>query len=357
MMRRTAVVGALSLWIPAVCWAGPEILTIGDKAPAVDIAHWLKGAEVEEFETGKVYVLEFWATWCSPCKASMPHISKLQEQYRDYDVTVIGVSDEKVQTVVDFLCRADKEDVLWNDKIGYTLAADPDRSTADAYMKPAAQQSIPTAFIIGKDTKIEWIGHPTKMDPVLDEVVRDTWDRDAFKVEFEEKVAPTRKVMKAQPMIDAAVKNGDWDAAIATANGLTGTHAAYGRLKGGLFRKVLLESDDFSRAYDFGRAIMRAHWDDPSTLNMISWTTVDTKGVPIRDLDFALEAAARANELTEESNPSILDTLARVYFEKGDLKAAIKWQRQAVKKAGDTPMAGQLEEVLEKYKNAADSRL
>ena len=62
-MRRTALVGALSLWTPAVCWAGPEILTIGDEAPAVDIGHWLKGAEVEKFEPGKIYVLEFWATW------------------------------------------------------------------------------------------------------------------------------------------------------------------------------------------------------------------------------------------------------------------------------------------------------
>ena len=50
MMRRTAIAGALSLWIPAVCWAGPEILTIGDEAPAVDIAQWLKSAEIEEFE-------------------------------------------------------------------------------------------------------------------------------------------------------------------------------------------------------------------------------------------------------------------------------------------------------------------
>jgi thiol-disulfide isomerase/thioredoxin len=357
MMCRTAVVGALSLWIPVVCWAGPEILTIGDEAPAVDIAHWLKGAEVEEFETGNIYVLEFWATWCGPCKASIPHVSELQEQYQDYDVTFIGVSDEKVQTVVGFLCKADKADVLWNEKIHYTLATDPDRSTADAYMKPAAQQAIPTAFIIGKDTRIEWIGHPMMIDDVLDQVVRDEWDRDSFKVKFEEKMAVTREVMKVQPQIDKAVKAGDWNAAIITANQLTGSDSAYGYLKAGLFRTMLRKSDDFSRTYDFGRTLMRAHWDDPAILNMIAWTTVDDKGVTIRDLDFAMEASLRANELTEEKDPAILDTVARVYFEKGDLKQAIKWQRKAVKHAGGSPMADQLEEVLEKYEDVAESRL
>ncbi len=184
MLMRTASAAALALWIPTVCLAGTEILTIGDEAPAVDIAHWLKGTEIGEFETGKIYVLEFWATWCGPCRASMPHVSELQEQYKDYDVTVIGVSDEKVQTVVKFLCKADKEDVLWNDKIDYTLATDPDGSTKNAYMKPAAQEGIPTAFIIGKDTRIEWIGHPMGMDDILDQVVRDKWDRDTFKIKF-----------------------------------------------------------------------------------------------------------------------------------------------------------------------------
>jgi hypothetical protein len=90
---------------------------------------------------------------------------------------------------------------------------------------------------------------------------------------------------------------------------------------------------------------------------MLSWTTVDDKGVKKRDLDFALEGALRANELTKEQDPSILDTVARVYFEKGDLKQAIKWQRKAVKHAGGTPMAEQLEEALKKYQDVAESRL
>jgi thiol-disulfide isomerase/thioredoxin len=354
MMRRTAIAGALSLF-PAVCWAGT--LTIGDNAPAVNITHWVKGEPIEAFETGKVYVVEFWATWCGPCRMSMPHITELQKQYADYDVTIMGVSDEKLPIVVDFLCKADKENVLWNTKIGYTLATDPDRSTHDAYMKPAAQRGIPTAFVVGKDSRIEWIGHPMNMDDVLAKVVHDEWDRGAFKAKFEQELVAERKLMEVRGKIFEAAEAKEWDKAIALAHELEGSHSAYGYLKGNLFVQMLRTSDDYGRTYKFGRTVMKDFWDDPMLLNMMSWSTVDEKGVKERDLEFAMEAALRANELTNEENAPILDTVARVYFEKGDLESAVEWQRKAVKHAGETPMAEDLEATLEKYEGLAESRL
>jgi thiol-disulfide isomerase/thioredoxin len=317
----------------------------------------VKGEPIDQFEPGKVYVLEFWATWCGPCRMSMPHITELQKQYADYDVTFIGVSDEKLSTVVDFLCKADKEHVLWNDKIGYTLATDPDRSTYDAYMTPAAQHGIPTAFIIGKDTRIEWIGHPMSMDDVLAQVVRDTWDRDAYKTKFEKAIAAERKLMEVQGKIVEATEQKDWDQAIAIAQSLPDDDAAYGYLKANLFVRMLRSSDDYGRTYKYGRAVMKSYWDDSAILNMLAWSTVDEKGVKDRDLDFAMKAAQRANDLTDQKEAAILDTVARVYFEKGDLKTAIKWERKAVDQAGETPMAEELEATLKKYQDLAESSL
>ncbi|HVU64861.1 MAG TPA: TlpA disulfide reductase family protein [Phycisphaerales bacterium] len=65
-------------------------LIVGDPAPSLSIEKWIKGEPVTSFEKGKVYVVEFWATWCGPCKASMPHITDLQKQYKG-KVTFIGV--------------------------------------------------------------------------------------------------------------------------------------------------------------------------------------------------------------------------------------------------------------------------
>ena len=104
------------------------------------------------------------------------------------------------------------------------------------------------------------------------------------------------------------------------------------------------------QAYAVGRDLMVRFWDNSMQLNQIAWTVVDDKGVQTRDLKFAMKAAVRANELTESKDAAILDTLARVHYEKGDLAEAVRFQRMAVKNAGDDQLGGQIRDVLEKYK-------
>ena len=67
-------------------------LEMGDPAPEIQIKGWVKGDAVKlsELKGKKVVVLEFWATWCGPCIKGIPHLTELQEQYKD-DVVVIGV--------------------------------------------------------------------------------------------------------------------------------------------------------------------------------------------------------------------------------------------------------------------------
>ncbi|MFO0958855.1 MAG: TlpA disulfide reductase family protein [Isosphaeraceae bacterium] len=54
------------------------------------VKEFLKGEPVLAFEPGKTYVVEFWATWCGPCLATIPHLTDLQKKYKD--ITFIGVS-------------------------------------------------------------------------------------------------------------------------------------------------------------------------------------------------------------------------------------------------------------------------
>src|SRR5262245_56419866 len=65
-------------------------LQVGSAAPALTIDKWVKGGEVKSFAAGKVYVVEFWATWCPPCRKSIPHLTELAKSHKE--VTFIGVA-------------------------------------------------------------------------------------------------------------------------------------------------------------------------------------------------------------------------------------------------------------------------
>src|SRR5258707_7964049 len=65
-------------------------LKVGDPAPKLKADKWLQGSEVTEFAADKVYVVEFWATWCGPCIVMMPHMSEMQAEFKDKGVTFIG---------------------------------------------------------------------------------------------------------------------------------------------------------------------------------------------------------------------------------------------------------------------------
>jgi hypothetical protein len=89
--------------------------------------------------------------------------------------------------------------------------------------------------------------------------------------------------------------------------------------------------------------------DNPNILNFIAWTMVDPE-LPFEnpDLDVALAAALRANEVAEGKRSDILDTVARVYFTRGDVAKAIEFQTMSVEKAAESEKEN-LKKTLSQY--------
>ena len=95
-----AVATALS-----INWSFAEELTIGSKAPKLDVKEFVKGDAVDRFENGKVYIVELWATWCGPCKTTIPRLTKLQKKYTDLTIIGIAILEGIRPLVVRFIAR------------------------------------------------------------------------------------------------------------------------------------------------------------------------------------------------------------------------------------------------------------
>ena len=67
---------------------------LGDPAAPLSIKEWVKGKPVDVKDGKNIYVVEFWATWCGPCRTSIPHLTELQKKFKDKGVVFVGVSDE-----------------------------------------------------------------------------------------------------------------------------------------------------------------------------------------------------------------------------------------------------------------------
>jgi thiol-disulfide isomerase/thioredoxin len=331
--------------------APPTPLYIGDKAPAVTVDHWVKGDAIDGFKEGQVYVMEFWATWCGPCVTSMPHLSGIQEEYGN-KVKVIGVSSEKdPEIVTTFLAKTNKRDnKLNNDRMRYTVAVDPDRSTSRSFMEASNQRGIPTAFIINGNGQVAWIGHPMSMDEPLKEVVEGTWDiaaaAEAFKLEMEQEFA----MKEMNTSYQAAMETEDWDAWITAIDNFTAKYGNNARMDSAKFDALLTKKKDKKAAYAWAETMAQKDWDNSQALNAMAWGIVDETPTELQNLDFALKVAMRASELTENKDPMILDTLARCYWEMGDKYKAIAWQEKAVEFMGDDAMNESIRTTLHEYK-------
>jgi thiol-disulfide isomerase/thioredoxin len=141
------------------CWAGN---LVGKDAPGLTIREWITSnpPDVKNLRD-HVYVVEFWATWCAPCRESVPHLIKLADKYRGNGVLFISLSaDKSTDKVRKFV---DKKGINYNVAI--------DNGTADIF----EITGYPTAFVINHKGKVIWQGIPRedKFEQAINKAVKD----------------------------------------------------------------------------------------------------------------------------------------------------------------------------------------
>lgn len=186
----------------------PAAALIGKPPPPFTVAKWVKGEPLKQFQKGKVYVVDFWATWCGPCKAAIPHLTKLAHEHKD-TVEIIGVSiSEKQKDAADtaYIHLVEKFVAKMDDRMDYPVAVDtPDKQMHTAWFKPAGTGGIPTAYIIDQNGLVAWvgIGDPRDVERIVGEVLAGTFD---IKKEREREAAAEAEAKKRSAADIAAAK-------------------------------------------------------------------------------------------------------------------------------------------------------
>ena len=142
MAWRRLLLASVALLASGLLALGP-----GDAAPALDGVTYVKG-QAPDF-AAQWTLVEFWATWCAPCKRTIPHLTELLKQH-GAKLAVVGLSDEDEATVRPFV-QAQGE------AMGYSVGLVP-KDTRERYMQ--GRSGIPCAFLVSPQKQVAWVGHP-----------------------------------------------------------------------------------------------------------------------------------------------------------------------------------------------------
>ena len=126
----------------------------GQTPPKITVKGFINGSsempKTLEGLRGRVVLLEFWATWCPPCRAIIPHVKELADKFSLRGLQIISVTAEAPEIVKPFAAKND---------MTYTIGLDDGKQTMRAY----GIKSIPMAYLIGRDGKVIWQGHPAQL--------------------------------------------------------------------------------------------------------------------------------------------------------------------------------------------------
>ena len=120
--------------------------TVALLAATMSLLAWLPAASAEQFDVeqyaGKVVVLDFWASWCVPCRRSFPWLNSMQAKFADRGLVIVGVNLD--------MERADAERFLEDYPAEFSIIYDDNQELARAYGVVA----MPSSYVIGRDGSV-----------------------------------------------------------------------------------------------------------------------------------------------------------------------------------------------------------
>jgi tetratricopeptide (TPR) repeat protein len=345
----------MALAAGAVVLADEPTLKVGDPAPKLQNGKWVQGDPVKEFDRDRAYIVEFWATWCGPCRVSIPHLNEIHLKFKDKGLVVVGQD-----------CFEQDDDLVapfvktMGEKMTYRVALDDKKTDAkgvmaQTWMAAAGQNGIPTAFLIGKDGRIAWIGHPmTLKDSVIEAVLDGKYDTQKAADEYAQQIKNNARRGELWRDFNTARQNKKWDEALAKLDDIEKLTPEDERFNLGQPRfSILIAKKDYPTAYKLAEQVSDAHPENASVQNELAWKIVSDVTNEKPDLGLAEKIAARAVEASKSQDANILDTLACVLFMEGKQDRAVTIEEQAANLGEGYSKQG-FQKTLESYKKGTN---
>ncbi|HOE00755.1 MAG TPA: thioredoxin domain-containing protein [Kiritimatiellia bacterium] len=348
-------------------------LGVGDPAPELKAAQWVKHGPVDALDPAQTYVVEFWATWCGPCRSTIPHLTQMARQFTN--VTFIGMNvwergADPAPRVTEFVNSM-------GSKMDYAVAMDTTNwFMAKNWMEAAGQNGIPAAFVVHQG-RIAWIGHPMgDLQETLQAITAGTFNLETVRqrADAEQRVQNfVVKLMEGASDEEVAAEGAAIEALQADVGNLgpDGTPFVTADMIQ-LVHKQKVEMETRQKAMKtieqylaaigpkgsaeeaakMGAELEALDLRNPGILNEIAWHILTGEDVQHRDLPLATRLAKKAVELTAERRGEILDTYARALFDAGQVAEALAWQQKAARVA---PNDREIADTLQRYQAAAQS--
>lgn len=322
-------------------------------APDLKIEKWLKGTPVEKFQPGRIYIVEFWATWCGPCINGIPHLNALAKKYGQ-DVTVIGVaasehgnsSEEKRTKVEKFLERGEPA-------IDYVVAFDGSGEMNKLWLEAAERFGIPTSFVVGRDGRLAFISHPAELDSEelgnpLEQIIGGTWLESTQFTQYKAEAAEEKNVQATYQLLTNKIIEADKQQNWLTFYNLAVQGAWLPAPYGAIFRlhkaRMLVEHLDRPEGgLEIIRGMIQDHWSSVQGLGHILELLVhDKMPANLRDRELSDRVAKQAMELALNYPDkaiqrkflsfayALLPPISDYYFKVGQPGLAVELQQRAI---------------------------
>jgi len=265
---------------------------IGEPAPPLAVKEWIKGKPwqfkvgTNHFAAGtNIYIIEIFSTSSLSSRACITNLNAVQKGFKDKGVVVIGISEEPVETLKQFVQRDGA-------MIEYAIAADSERQTVLGLMTPSRQKGVPCAFVVGKDGKLLWYGHPMRgLKELLDAVIAGNYDS-------------------------------QWGRKVEAAQRQMVQYLTFARQKD-------------ARTKPAGMIVLAARTNDVGLLCDMAFQIATAPQLPRRDIALANEALDQAGKVAGTNATQVAIIRAVLKFETGNKELAVAEARQAVAVAQD----------------------